>query len=147
VARNGTPPVSTEFTRATREVRLGTNLDTAMGNMVARIDSADLELVALSIRIQREAGGNLPLVLNTIGEAIRERRQLRDELTVATAQVRASAWLITGLPVALGLLLLVIAPDYFRPMISQPLGLVMLGIGFGLLALGNWLIRRLTRIR
>jgi tight adherence protein B len=77
---------------------------------------------------------------------MRQRAEMREEVLSATAQSRASSLIITLLPVVAAAFLYFIVPDYFRPMFVNPLGWVMLGIAGGMLAIGNVIIRRITKI-
>jgi len=146
VAENSGDPIATEFRIATREVELGASVTHALDNMVKRLGSDDLRLVVMVIGIQHAIGGNLPAILHTIADTMRQRDEMREEVLSATAQSRASSLIITLLPIAAGALLFFIAPDYFAPMLSNPIGWVILGLAAGLLVIGNLIIRSMTRI-
>jgi tight adherence protein B len=146
VTDNAQPPVSDEFMLARREVELGASVDSALNNMVKRIGSNDLRLMVMVITIQRSVGGDLPAILVTLADTMRQREEMRAEINAATAQSRATALIITLLPIAAALLLYFVVRDYFRPMLVNPLGWFMLGLAALLLFIGNLLIRRLTAI-
>jgi tight adherence protein B len=146
VTDNAGPPVSDEFALARREIELGASLESALNNMVKRIGSADLKLMVMVITIQRSVGGDLPAILITLADTMRQREELRSEILAATAQSRATALIITLLPIVAALLLYFIVQDYFRPMLVNPLGWAMLILAGFLLFVGNVIIRRLTAI-
>jgi tight adherence protein B len=146
ITENAGPPLSEEFGLARREIELGASVDSALTNMVKRMGSSDLRLVVMVITIQHSVGGDLPAILTTLADTMRQRAEMREEVLAATAQSRASSLIITLLPLAAGALLYFLVPDYFRPMFVNPLGWVMLGIAAGLLVIGNLIIRRITRI-
>lgn len=146
VTENAGPPLSEEFGLARREIELGASVDSALTNMVKRMGSSDLRLMVMVITIQHSVGGDLPAILTTLADTMRQRAEMREEVLAATAQSRASSLIITLLPLAAGALLYFLVPDYFRPMFVNPLGWVMLGISAGLLVIGNLIIRRITRI-
>src|ERR1700674_5944120 len=146
VTENAGPPVSEEFGFARREVELGASVDSALSNMVTRMGSADLRLVVMVITIQHSIGGDLPAILTTLADTMRQRAEMREEILSATAQSRASSLIITLLPVAAAALLYFLVPDYFRPMFVSPLGWVMIAIAAGMLMIGNTIIRRITKI-
>ncbi len=106
------PPVSVEFERVVQEVRLGLSVEQALANMYRRVPSEDLDLVITAVNIQREVGGNLAEVLDTISYTIRERVRIKGEIRTLTAQGRVSGWIISLLPVALGFVLYLINPEY-----------------------------------
>ncbi len=146
VTDNAGPPLSEEFGLARREIELGASVDSALTNMVKRMGSTDLRLLVMVITIQHAVGGDLPAILTTLADTMRQRFEMREEVLAATAQSRASSLIITLLPVAAAALLYFLVPDYFRPMFINPLGWVMLGLAAGLLVIGNVIIRRITKI-
>src|SRR5947209_12461843 len=146
VTENAGPPVDEEFRLAQREVELGASVENALSNMVKRMGSSDLRLIVMVITIQHAVGGDLPAILITLADTMRQRAELREHVMAATAQSRASSLIITLLPVAAGGLLFFLVPDYFRPMFVNPLGWVILGLAAALLVIGNVIIRRITAI-
>jgi len=106
------PPVSAEFERVVQEVRLGLSVEQALANMYRRVPSEDLDLVITAVNIQREVGGNLAEVLDTISFTIRERVRIKGEIRTLTAQGRVSGWIVSLLPLVLGFVLFLINPEY-----------------------------------
>lgn len=146
VTDNAGPPLNEEFGLARREIELGASVDSALSNMVTRMGSTDLRLVVMVITIQHSVGGDLPAILTTLADTMRQRAEMRDEILAATAQSRASSLIITLLPLAAATGLYFLVPEYFRPMFASPLGWVLIGISAGLLVIGNVIIRRITKI-
>ena len=146
VTDNAAPPMSDEFALARREVELGASVESALNNMVRRIGSNDLKLMVMVITIQRSVGGDLAAILVTLADTMRQREEMRAEVNAATAQSRATALIITLLPIVAAVLLYFIVQDYFRPMLTNPLGWFMLALAAVLLFVGNVIIRRLTAI-
>lgn len=146
VTDNARPPVSDEFGLARREIELGASIESALNNMVKRISSADLRLMVMVITIQHSVGGDLPSVLITLADTMKQRAEMREEILAATAQSRATALVITLMPIATAVLLYFLVPDYFRPMFFNAVGWFIFAVAGFLLFIGNLLIRRLTRI-
>lgn len=146
VVENAGPPVSDEFALARREIELGASIESALGNMVKRVGSSDLRLMVMVITIQHSVGGDLPAILITLADTMKQRAEVRAEVLASTAQSRASSLIITLLPIAAALLLYFLVPEYFRPMFTNPLGWFMLAVAAVMLAIGNFIIRRLTAI-
>ena len=146
VTDNAGPPLNEEFGLARREIELGASVDSALSNMVKRMGSTDLRLVVMVITIQHSVGGDLPAILTTLADTMRQRAEMRDEILAATAQSRASSLIITLLPLAAATGLYFLVPNYFRPMFDSALGWVLIGISAGLLVIGNVIIRRITKI-
>ena len=146
VAAKSPPPVSTEFERVTTEIALGTSVEDALSSLLLRIDSPDLEFIVTAILLHVRVGGNLAEVLDNISDTLRDRLQTKRDMAVLTAQSRASATIITGLPILLALGLYVFVPGYFAPMTSTFVGYVLLGIAGFLILIGNLLITRMTAL-
>src|SRR5579872_3455667 len=146
VAQKSQPPVSTEFERVTTEITLGTSVEDALSALLLRINSPDLEFIVTAILLHVRVGGNLAEVLDTISDTLRDRLQTKRDMSVLTAQSRASASIITGLPILLALGLYVFVPGYCAPMTSSWIGDVLLGFAGLMILVGNLLIRRMTAL-
>ncbi|MFQ5922969.1 MAG: type II secretion system F family protein [Anaerolineales bacterium] len=113
------PPISDEFRRVVQEMQLGISVEEALDHLMRRIQSEDLDLVVTAMNVQREVGGNLAEILDVISFTIRERVRIKGEISALTAQGRATAWVISALPIALvGLLFAVNRPyimQFFNP--------------------------------
>ena len=118
VAREAPEPTRQEFNRVVREVSLGLSPEEALANLVRRLASDDLDLLVTAINVQREVGGNLAQILDTIGTTIRERVRIKGEIKVLSAQQTMSGYVISALPVVLGLLLFLVNPSYMMPLFS-----------------------------
>lgn len=120
VAKEGTPPISEEFARVTREVGLGLGPQDALLHLVRRIRSADLDLMVTAIMVQHEVGGNLSKILDSIANTIRERVKLKGEIRTLTSQMRASGLILAGMPVVVAGVLALASPKYMLPMFQMP---------------------------
>jgi tight adherence protein B len=143
-------PISEEFSRVVREVSLGVPTDRAMNNLHRRIPSDDLELMITAININHEVGGNLSEILEIIGGVIRERVRIQGEIKTLTAQGMMSGYVISFLPIVLGLLLFAMNQEYLGRMIfpgeTQPCGWIMVGVGLIMIGLGFAAIMKVVKI-
>ena len=153
VVRESRPPISTEFGRVIREVNLGLAFDTALENMVRRVRSDDLELMATAISIQHTVGGNLAEILDSIAFTIRERVRIKGEIRTLTAQQRLSGYVVGFLPIALAGFLFVAAPGFMQPMFDDrasigglPAGVIILIVGGFSMFMGFMFIRKIVDI-
>jgi len=153
VVRESRPPISTEFGRVIREVNLGLPFDQALENMVRRVRSDDLELMATAISIQHQVGGNLAEILDSIAYTIRERVRIKGEIRTLTAQQRLSGYVVAGLPIGLAAFLFVAVPSFMAPMflnppavLGLPAGVVILMFGGFMMFLGFLVIRKIVDI-
>jgi tight adherence protein B len=146
VAAKSQPPVSTEFERVTTEVTLGTSVEDALSSLLLRINSPDLEFIVTAILLHIRVGGNLAEVLDNISDTLRDRLQTKRDMSVLTAQSRASASIITGLPILLALGLYVFVPGYYAPMTTTWVGYAMLAFAGFMILIGNLIIQRMTAL-
>ena len=153
VVRESRPPISTEFSRVIREVNLGLPFEQALENMVRRVRSDDLELMATAISIQHQVGGNLAEILDSIAYTIRERIRIKGEIRTLTAQQRLSGYVVGFLPIGLAGFLFIAAPGFMDPMFANPpaiaglpAGVVILLFGGFMMFIGFMLIRRIVDI-
>jgi tight adherence protein B len=153
VVRESRPPISTEFGRVIREVNLGLPFEQALENMVRRVKSDDLELMATAISIQHTVGGNLAEILDSIAYTIRERVRIKGEIRTLTAQQRLSGYVVGFLPIGLAGFIFIAAPSFFDPMWDNeinigglPAGVVIIVMGLVMMGIGFMLIRKIVDI-
>jgi tight adherence protein B len=121
VSKEGAPPISEEFSRLTREIGIGNSPSDSLLRLVYRIKSEDLDLLVVAIVVQHEVGGNLAKILDTIAGTIRERVKIKGEIRTITAQQRMAGYMLAMLPVAIALVLMLVAPSYISKFVS-PVG-------------------------
>jgi tight adherence protein B len=134
VAQEVDDPMGKELRRVLAEARLGRPLEDSLADTADRMGSPDFEWAVMAIRIQREVGGNLAELLQTVGETMIARERLRREVRALTAEGRISALILGILPVALGFLMYGVNPEYIKTLFHHTSGHIMLG-GAGILAL------------
>jgi len=140
------PPISNEFGRVAQEVQLGIPLEEALDHMLRRVPSTDLDMMITAINVQREVGGNLAEVLNSISFTIRERVRIKGEIGALTAQSRASGYLIAMVPPVLMGIVYLISPEFMGRMFTDPCGLIMIGVAVTGIALGFVVINKVVQI-
>jgi tight adherence protein B len=146
VVREGTEPISSEFKRVLVETRLGVSLEDALEGVAERYESKDFHWVVMAINIQRQVGGNLAELLDTVAATMREREYMRRQVAALAAEGKLSAWVLGGLPPAFMLYLLVAKRDYVMPMFTEPMGWLMLGGAACLLGVGGFWMSRLIKV-
>lgn len=133
-------PASDEFGQVIRETRVGISVEDALGNLTERMPSDDLDLIVTAVLIQRQVGGNLAEVLDKINATIRDRIRILGQIRTLTAQGRLSGWIVSALPVGVGVMIYLLNPQYIDPLIGQKIGWIMLGAGAVLQAIGMTII-------
>jgi len=147
VARNTAAPIADELGRVIREMNIGSATEKALTNMVRRTGSEDLDLIVTAISIQATVGGNLARILDSISHTIRQRVQVKGQISAMTAQARASGWVVTLLPVIVATILYFITPTYFRAMFQDRIGIYLLILAGISILVGNYFIRRIVNFR
>ena len=112
------PPISDEFRRVIQEMQIGIPMEAALDNLLRRIPSENLDFVITAINVQREVGGNLSEILDSISFTIRERVRIKGEIRVLTSQVRASGTLLSIIPLCLTVVLWFINRDYLGTLLD-----------------------------
>jgi tight adherence protein B len=153
VSRELPAPISDEFRRLVQEMQIGIPMEKALDNMLRRIPSDDLDFVITAINVQREVGGNLSEILDTISFTIRERVRIKGEIRVLTASVRTSGTILSLIPVGLSLALWFISPEYIGSFFSdseglpQPMcGIIAVVTIVGMIASGYFVMMKIADI-
>lgn len=142
------PPISDEFRRVVQEMQIGIPMEAALDNLLRRIPSDDLDFMVTAINVQREVGGNLSEILDTISFTIRERVKIKGEIRVMTATVRASGTLLALIPIVLTVILWFLNPKYLMSFMDAG---VLCAIGAAvfvaiLIGLGYFIMMRISDI-
>lgn len=146
VSRECAEPVGGEFRLAFDEMNYGLELKSALDNLVARVPMQDVKIVSTAILIQRESGGNLAEVLDKTSQVIRERFRLKRQVLTHTAQGRLTGWILTLLPVVLGMLLYMVNPELMSNLWKKDLGVKLLYIAGTMIFIGGMIIRKIVNM-
>jgi tight adherence protein B len=143
------PPISDEFRRVVQEIQLGVPMEQALDNLLRRIPSDDLDLTITAINVQREVGGNLAEILDTISHTIRERVRIKGEIRVLTTQVMYSGRFLAMMPIFIALTLWVLNRPYmmlfFDPE-TRMIGIPLLAIGAIMIITGYFVMTKIADI-
>ncbi len=146
ISKEALPPLGQEFGLFVKEVKLGVPLEEALINMGKRVGSQDLDLVVVSTNIARQLGGNMAEMFETISATIRERFRLEGKIDAITSQGRMQGWIVSALPVILGLVLNYMRPDLMEPMLDHWFGAVLIFLVALMEFLGIMIIRKIVAI-
>lgn len=145
VARESESPTAEEFRRLTIETRLGRDFVESLGAMADRMGSEDFHWAVQAVQIQREVGGDLAEILDTVAATVRDRNRIRLQVHALSAEGRVSAWVLVILPFGLGGMMAVTNRGYLSPLYSTGTGLWLLAGGAVLLAVGGVWLRRIVK--
>jgi tight adherence protein B len=140
-------PLGQEFRTLFNEQNLGAPLDVALRNFTERVPLLDCRFFTSSVLLQKQTGGNLSEILSRLAYVIRERFRLKGQVKAASAHGRLTATILTLLPVATMLALLVVAPGYLQGMADDPDGKKMIGAAILAQVLGNFFIKKIIKIK
>lgn len=143
------PPISDEFRRVVQEMQLGLSMEAALDNLLRRIPSPDLDLVVTAINVQREVGGNLAEILDTISHTIRERVRIKGEIRVLTSQQSFSGKFLALMPVFVVLALLIFNKSYileFTNPENVPCNYIAIGVAVLLIVFGYLALKKLAEV-
>lgn len=147
VAQEMPDPIAPEFQKVFDDQNLGIPLRQALVGMTDRVDSLDVKFFVTAIMIQRETGGNLAEIIDKISYVIRERFRIQGQLRTYTAQARLTGGILAVLPIGVGILLAMLNPNYMKPLWSESVGRVLIGIAVVMQIAGMLVIRRIIRIK
>ncbi|WP_439668606.1 Pilus assembly protein TadB [Cupriavidus necator] len=139
-------PIGPEFRTTFEEINYGVALDEAMTNLAIRVPVGDLRYFVIAVLIQRESGGNLAEILDTIGTMVRERLKLYDKIRVLSAEGKMSAWVLGLLPFCTAGMVMVVNPGFMEVLWKDPIGLKMLGGALVSMVFGVLWMRKIIRI-
>jgi len=146
VAQEIRDPMRREMQRVFTEVRLGRPIEDALAEIAERMDSRDLMWTVMAIRIQREVGGNLAALLDTVANTITQRERLRREVKALTAEGRMSAVIMSIIPLAMAGFIIVTNPDYLAPLWDNALGVFAIVATVVAMVIGWFWLRKIVNI-
>lgn len=146
ISKEMEPPISEEFAHVTNDVSMGITLEDALDQMAKRVDSSDFDLVVTAVLIQREVGGNLAQVLDSISDTIAERIRMKREIKALTAQGRMSAAVLLILPFAVGAFMYFFNHDQFIVLFEEEFGRIAIAVAIVMEIIGIFVIRRIVDI-
>ena len=124
VANEASQPTRRELQRVFTESRLGRPIEDALEDSAQRMTSVDLMWAVMAIRIQREVGGNLAELLDTVADTMTQRERLRLEIKALTAEGRFSGWILGLFPIAFAGILYLVQPDYMGVLFQESFGII-----------------------
>ncbi len=146
VGRETSSPLGPEFTRFYDEQRLGIEVRTALLAMQERIGTDDARMFVTALLLQRETGGNLSELLNSISSIIRQRLQFRGQVETLVAEPKASARVLAAMPFAMFGIIYLLNPVYMQPLFTTPSGKLAIAYAVGSVAVGYFIMTRIANV-
>jgi len=146
VAKEIGDPTAHEFSRLVAEIRLGRPVEEAMNALGERVGTAEFKWAVMAVNVQREVGGNLAEILDTVAETVRERDTVRRQVKVLSAEGRLSVKILVALPFLMTLYVAKVNPGYIRLLWTTRPGLIMVGLASALMVIGIFWSRKVVKI-
>ena len=146
VSREMDDPLAGEFGQIIDQARVGGSFEAGVEAMVARVDSADLKIVARALEIHRKVGGDLASILDSVAATMREREELRGHILALTAQQRLGGMIVGLLPAWVVGFFLVVNPEFISPLWEEPVGRLLLAAGATMEVVAFIAMRRIMTI-
>lgn len=147
VAREMPDPVGTEFGIVVDEITYGADLETAMRNLFYRVGTDDLPLFVTAVAIQGSTGGNLGEILENLSGVIRQRFKMRRKIRALAAEGRASALILSSLPIGMFAVIQLVAPEFYASVWDQSLTKLCLVLAGCWMGVGNFIMYRMVNFR
>ena len=147
IANEVAEPIASEFRKLFEEQKFGLPVRYALVNLTQRVPLVDVKFFVTAVMLQRETGGNLAEILDNLSYVIRERFKIMRQVRVHTAQGRLTMVLLMSLPPVIVMVMLVMSPNFIRPLFTDPLGHTLVVGGIALQTVGYFWIRRVIRIQ
>jgi tight adherence protein B len=147
VAREMADPIGSEFGIVSDEITYGADLESALRNLFFRVGTDDLPLFVTAVAIQGSTGGNLGEILENLSAVIRQRFKMRRKIRALAAEGRASALILSSLPIAMFLIIQVVAPNFYGSVWQQDVTMKALMIAATWMGIGNFIMYRMVNFR
>jgi tight adherence protein B len=147
IANEVAEPIASEFRKLFEEQKFGLPVRDALINLTQRVPLVDVKFFVTAVMLQRETGGNLAEILDNLSYVIRERFKIMRQVRVHTAQGRLTMVLLMSLPPVIVMVMLVMSPNFIRPLFTDPLGHTLVVAGIALQTVGYFWIRKVIRIQ
>jgi len=138
-------PARVEFTRVLSQTTIGISMYDALDQLSERMPSSEITMMVRAIRVQSQTGGNLGKVLDNLAETIKQRRRITRKVKALTSEAVASKYIITALPVGVGIFIMTFEPAMRDGLLFTIIGQICLVVVFVLLSIGWWLFGQISR--
>jgi tight adherence protein B len=147
VAREMPDPIGSEFGLVADEITYGADLETAMRNLYSRVGQDDLPLFVTAIAIQGSTGGNLGEILQNLSGVIRQRFKMRRKVKALASEGRASAMILSSLPILMFIVVQIAAPDFYGSVWHFDMTRTVLGMAIGWMMMGNLIMFKMVNFK
>lgn len=145
VAKDSKEPVKSEFARILDQQAFGMSMSEAVAVMLERVPLPEVNFFVVVITVQQQAGGNLSEALGNLARVLRDRKKMKLKIKAMSSEAKASAMIIGSLPFVVGTLVSLTSPLYLQPFWTTQIGYLWAGIGFAMLCLGIFVMKKMVQ--
>lgn len=140
-------PIAGEFQRGFDEISMGVSVPESLSHMADRVELVDVKFFVTSVNIQRETGGNLAEIIDSLGRLIRKRFELKMKIQALSAEGRISALILMLLPFGMAMVLNFVSPEYLTPLFTDPMGQAMVAGALVMMIFGGIVMKKMIAIK
>ncbi len=145
VAKEAKEPVRTEFAHVVNAQTMGQSTEEAVALIYERLPLSEVNFFVVVISVQQKAGGNLSEALTNLARVLRDRKKMQAKVQAMSSEAKASAYIIGSLPFVVATLVSFVTPAYLLPLITMPLGNIMLGVAVFMMSMGIFIMNRMIQ--
>ncbi|HRY23105.1 MAG: type II secretion system F family protein [Geminicoccaceae bacterium] len=138
-------PVGQIFREIASGIKIGMTLEDALASVARMMPVAEFKFFAISLAVQQETGGNLAEILSNLSNMMRRRDQVKLKIKAMSSEARASAMIISALPIVVGLIIFYVNPEYLEVLFYDSRGQMLLGSAVFSMLFGSFVISRMIR--
>ena len=140
-------PLGPEFTETLDQINFGVSVSDALKNLAGRVDCPDLRYFVVAVILQRETGGNLAEIIESIGYIIRERFKLKGKIRILAAEGKLSAIILVAIPFFVIIALHFTSPEYINALFFEPAGRIMGAVALVMMVMGIFVMKKMINIK
>ena len=140
-------PLGPEFTETLDQINFGVSVSDALKNLAGRVDCPDLRYFVVAVILQRETGGNLAEIIESIGYIIRERFKLKGKIRILAAEGKLSAIILVAIPFFVIIALRFTSPEYINALFFEPAGRIMGAVALVMMVMGIFVMKKMINIK
>ena len=140
-------PLGPEFDETLGEINFGISVANALKNLAGRIKCPELKYFVVAVILQRETGGNLSELIESLANLIREKFKFQGKVRTLSAEGRLSAVVLVAIPILIGIYMYLSNPEYLGLLFTEPIGRIMLGTAAIMMVIGILVMKKMVTIK
>ena len=118
--------IKEEFKKINLDIKYGLSLEVVFERFYNRVKIEDIKYIASSLSLINKTGGNIVKVFSSIEKNFYDKKKINDEMNSLISSSVFMYRLLTIMPILLCLIILVVNPTFFLPLITTTVGKVII---------------------